>query len=533
MKKLFLPFLLVFSLQIFSQSFQKTYDLGGDDYSNNVRVEHAIFICGTTNKVGAGGYDAMLMAFDSATGNFIWENQFGGPDAEAGRAMTPFGQGFLVAGSTKSFSPVNHKNDIVISYIKAQASGYQGSKLFGFDSTDETANDILNVGDTAIYIIGQTKANGDGNHTKMVIIKLDNSADPVWMKTYGFPFSNEVGLRLFSIPGFGMIGIGYSGSGGAGMNDAYIVNFDETTGAVSNQLLIGAAGDDDGRFFVVNNNHIIIGGNTGSTSGPGRQNIFLTAINPNDLSIAWSKTYGGDSATSLQSLQVDQVDGHLVVGGVTNKFGTGEAALLFKVDSADGSPKWANLIDGPKDDYLGGIQTMNDGTVIVTGYSNSSTANDVYLARTNTTGDLCNTTSAVALVVRDFTPTITGPTIADHRDSAVAFVVADTGFTATDYTVTTNDLCATTGVRTLSAKDNSINIYPNPTSGRLFIESTYAFSNIVKMKIYNTIGSEVYTKTIAAGTKDFNIDMSGNPKGMYIITFTDGTTITTAKVSLN
>ena len=534
MKNLLLPFLLLISsFQLFSQgSFQKTYDFG-DDYGNNVKKGNkAFFVAGSTSKAGAGSYDAMLMKFDTL-GNLQWEKQVGGSNFEAGRALTSFQDGYIVAGSTNSYT-VSPKNDAVISFFQSDTGKYEGSETIGFDSLAEQALDVTSIGDTALLIIGTTEANDINGKTNMFIIRTDNQAGPLWMRTFGTVNGNEKGLKIFNVPGPGFIGMGTSDAGGAGMSDAYIVNFDDS-GHASNQILIGAAGDDDGRVFMINNNEIIIGGNTGSTSGPNRQNIFITALNPGNLSIIWSKTYGGDSATSLQSINVDNTDGNLVVGGSTPKFGAaGSAGLLFKVDSANGNVNWAKLIDGPGDDFIGGTQTLNDGSTVITGYSNSgSPNNNVYLARTNTTGALCQNTATLTLPSLNFTPSIVGPNVANHRDSAVAFIVTQKMMTLNTYSAITKDLCASTGIRTLATKNNTIQIYPNPTNGRLFIESAFGWSNNVNMSVYNMVGAEVFTKTIAAGTKDFNIDLSGSPKGMYIITFNDGNSITTEKVSLN
>ncbi|MDB5228157.1 MAG: hypothetical protein JWN78_2350 [Bacteroidota bacterium] len=534
MKKLILPFLLILSsLQGFSQStFQKSYEFDADDYGNNILVDSSgVYVAGSTNKSVGGNYDGMLMKFDTA-GNFIWQSQFGGSNDEVGRAVAHFYNGYVVAGSTKSFSTTGLLRDIMISYVDT-ATGYQGSKIFGLDSTDEFANDVISTLDSGLLIVGQTRVNSDSaKYWKMFVIRTNKQASPLWMKTYGFPYGNDVGLRVIQLEPGNFIAIGYSGSGGNGRNDAYIVNFDDS-GMIHNQILLGGAGDDDGRFFTFAHNQIIIGGVAGSTFGLPHNNIFLTALNPDSLTIQWSKTYGGAINTTLQSLNVDPRDGNLVVGGVTPVSGNAIDGLLFKVDSA-GNTLWSKTIGSTLDDYIQGGTVLSDGSNLLVGYTNPlvGNGNNVYMIRTDS-GNLCNNTADFLMVEETFLDSLIGPTIADHVDSIAPFNSIDTFLITASNTAVTIDLCASTGVRTFSFKDNKINIYPNPTSGKLMVESSGGWNSKVNLSVYNMLGSEILRSTIPPQTKQFSIDLSSSPKGMYIISFNDGSTITTEKISLN
>ena len=65
------------------------------------------------------------------------------------------------------------------------------------------------------------------------------------------------------------------------------------------------------------------------------------------------------------------------------------------------------------------------------------------------------------------------------------------------------------------------------------VESSDGWRNKTNLSVYNIMGSEVLHNTIPAQTKQFTIDLSSSPKGMYIISFNDGITITTEKIRLN
>src|SRR5206468_1517777 len=109
----------------------------------------------------------------------------------------------------------------------------------------------------------------------------------------------------------------------------------------------------------------------------------------------------------------------------------------------------------------------------------------------------------------------------------------DTSLITANNAATTVDLCTSTGVRTFSFRDNTISVYPNPTSGKLLIESTNGWDRKVNLSVYNMIGSEILRSAIPPQTKQFSIDLSSSPKGMYIISFNDGNSITTEKISIN
>lgn len=535
MKKLLLPLLLfISSIPSFSQSsFHKSYDVGGDDFGNKViGTTQGIFVAGSTNNRGPNNYDQYLMKLDTL-GNVQWQTQFGGAQSDAGRSVIPFqgGAGYLIAGNSQSTSP-SHNNDVLLSLVEASGT-YQGSLYMGYDSLSEVANDIISIGDTDFVIIGTAQSNTDGNHTNMFVMRMNKEASPIWGKTYGSPTTNSTGLHVFATP-FGMFGIGTHEPGGPNM-EGYVVNFNDTSGAIENQLLIGRPFYDDGRFFTVGNNAIIFGGVAGSIGGPNRSNIMLMAIQPDGdtLRQAWAKTYGGDTASSLAFLQTDTLDGNLIVGGHRFRsnpdlsFGT----IIFKVNAATGDIMWSKTLDVTDDQLSSGI-ILEDGSIVVSGTTKVGLVNNVIVARLSNNGDGCGTD--ISIEVRDITDdSITGPSIPTLRDSAVVFPMNMVPLDSLGHSVTELNLCLTTAIRTITSKGNTINIYPNPTSGQLFVSSSTGWNSKVKMNVYDVLGSVVFTKNIEANTKDFNIDLSGKAKGMYIISFNDGTTVSTHKITLN
>jgi len=72
------------------------------------------------------------------------------------------------------------------------------------------------------------------------------------------------------------------------------------------------------------------------------------------------------------------------------------------------------------------------------------------------------------------------------------------------------------------------NIYPNPSSGRVFIEA----ENLESLKVYDSWGTESFYQVIEAESGVF-IDLSKNKKGIYLLKFSKGGNVFTKRIILN
>ena len=78
--------------------------------------------------------------------------------------------------------------------------------------------------------------------------------------------------------------------------------------------------------------------------------------------------------------------------------------------------------------------------------------------------------------------------------------------------------------------DNTINVYPNPTNGKLYIRGLK--SNIQTLDIYNLLGVKVYSIANLQHQLLNEIDLSGLQKGIYFMNIYDGDKIHTQKIVL-
>ena len=84
----------------------------------------------------------------------------------------------------------------------------------------------------------------------------------------------------------------------------------------------------------------------------------------------------------------------------------------------------------------------------------------------------------------------------------------------------------TTGINEISV-NNTVTVYPNPTTGKLAVSLNNA--NIGTIEIYNLIGEKVYANSYNQ-QKSTEIDISNSPSGIYFLKIGDGVQVYTSKI---
>jgi len=127
----------------------------------------------------------------------------------------------------------------------------------------------------------------------------------------------------------------------------------------------------------------IVAGSTYSFGNSGQ--VYLVKTNASGDTL-WTRTYGGTGEDYGLSVQ-QTTDGGYIIAGTTNSFGSGEQVYLVKTN-ATGDTLWTKSYGRAGEDYGYSVQQTQDGGYIVAGETKSfGNARQVYLIKTNASGD--------------------------------------------------------------------------------------------------------------------------------------------------
>ncbi len=139
-------------------------------------------------------------------------------------------------------------------------------------------------------------------------------------------------------------------------------------------------------------------------------------------------------------------------------------------------------------------------------------------------------------------PHIASPTATISNITYTVCISAHTGFSCSTICCTACDVitlhvggvscCRTTGVESLNANPDFINVYPNPAKTLLTLDIKEAVEN-AEMNLYDITGKIVWKKENINGVNKFEVNVSTFPRGVYFVkTIEKGKDIYTGKILL-
>lgn len=332
---------------------------------NTIRTSDGGFLFTASSLSGVGGNkstsnqgnDDWWMVKTDASGNLLWDYNFGGTSEEgfeAGAVQTADGN-YVLAGRTRSgisgdiTTSSRGSDDILVVKISATDRSVLWQTRFGGNGAD-WAFDIVETTDGNVVVAGYTTSTNLAGIAPMgsldlYLIKLNpNTGSTVWERTYGgsgFESADEI---LANDTGGVVVGA-YSASTDLsvpsnGSFDFWTFSTDQN-GEVLWENLYGGTGLDairsmsqttDGGYVFTGQSNSNAGGNK-SEDSRGLDDIWVVKTDASG-NLQWEKTLGGDGYDWGQAVYA-RADGSFIVGGFSNSTMSGEKLSVNFNESLD------------------------------------------------------------------------------------------------------------------------------------------------------------------------------------------------------
>lgn len=519
-------------------TFQKVYGGTGvkQDYAYDMHktTDGGYILGGVTENYPTGVRRSYLIKTD-ANGDTLWTSIFGD----------------TCTNGNGPYPPQQYINDLAQTsdggYITAGgmalcgAATSEGGEITRLDSsgnvlwskTCSTGNEdpypVIQCSDGNFIFGGVVSGIGAGGRDGC-LTKIDATGDTLWSKTYGSP-GNEWFYHILQTTDGGYLAAGETDYFGLGVvdtnNNIYLVKTD-SMGNVQWSKAYGTAGGNQTAFGhclqPTTDGGYIIAGAASSQITESDSGIFLMKIDATG-NMKWSNYFSGCFGHAVKQT----ADNGYLIAGTGNYGTTGNKVVLIKTDSA-GAMQWANTYGGTNTDNGWLLEIANDGGYLTGGWTTSfgNDAEHIYLIKTDENGNsACNETASAGVVER------AALFVSSNAATQVMQGPGTTPFTPLfERAGTIINLCDTviTGINQVTGSlPGSFRVYPNPTSGHftLNLSGPPATGTI---EIYNMLGAKVYAIANQLLQATNEIDISGQPAGVYFVTVQNGTNTYGGKV---
>lgn len=492
-----------------------------------------------------------------------WQKTYGGSETEVkenGKEPGPTtvqytsDGGYILVGTSNSNDGdvSGNKGNRDIWVVKVNSSGVlQWQKSLG-GSEDDRGYSVKQTTDGGYIVAGTTRSNdgdvtGYKNWEDYWVIKLDNSGNIQWQKTYGGSKDDEARSIIQTTDG-GYIVAGYSNStdgdvtGNKGGFDHWIVKLN-STGAIQWQKNFGG-GEDDRAYAIqqtTDGGYIVAGtarSNDGNVTGYKNWEDYWVVKLDSNGTLQWQKTLGGSKDDIARSVVQTADGGYLVAGysnsddgDITDNKG-GFDHWVAKLSNT-GALVWQKNFGGSQDDRGYSLEKTSDGNFILAGNARSNDGDvtglknweDSWIIKFNNSGTLL--WQKILGGSRDDS----GHSVAQTPDGYIVSGYTD----STDGDITMNhgnfDLWVVklkeATMATQDIQTAKIVLSPNPVKDILSISHT---GEIKKLSLLSISG-----QLLKESEKNLSqISLSGLPAGMYFVKITmKDNSIKTFKVMKN
>ena len=270
-----------------------------------------------------------------------------------------------------------------------------------------------------------------GSNKNVFIVKFNSTGDIQWRKVLS-GVSEARSIQLDSSGNIYISGLANIG----GVNKILVVKF-SSSGNVTWQRSLGSANAAQSNGIAVDSSgNVYVCGYSGAT---------LTAIvakYDSSGSLLWQRLISGETNAGYTSIALDSnnnvyLTGYYITSGSTN------ALVVTKYDSS-GNLQWKRFISSAATVYGSGITIDNTGDVVICGYVNNGTTNDILIVKLPNDGSKLGTYAVglISLTYGDWTYTEGAANLTSSTSTLAVSDVTNTAYSG-NYTTKSPNLIST------------------------------------------------------------------------------------------
>ena len=213
---------------------------------------------------GAGGRDFWVLRLDSA-GSLIWDKTFGGVDDDLANSIVALGNGDLaVVGET--FSKGEGSADFWVIRIDAQGTMLWDATFGGSDL--DIPENVVELPGGDFVVTGWTTSNSQ-SEVDLWVLRLDQRGKLVWERKFASK-SWQFGNAAAALANGGLVVAGYTGLGGAGGDEVWLIRFDSAGAPVWERTFGGGKDDGANAVVILDDGGLAVAGFSESTGAGGK-----------------------------------------------------------------------------------------------------------------------------------------------------------------------------------------------------------------------------------------------------------------------
>jgi len=514
----------------------------------------------------------VLIAFITCQSNgqnyqINWQNCFGGSDGDYAHGIVKNADGgYMILGFTHSTDgdiSFNHGyNDVWL--VKTDNTGNMlWERTYG-GSMGEAGYGILKKNDNAYYILAATNStDGDisynpyPNSVSYWIIKIDSVGEIIWERIYGGDTGPDYVQTGIVTNDGGLVAFGFTGSWDGdvseffGFYDWWMLKldslgnkeWDRSFGATNADYGMAIIQTLDGGYLLGGSARVLETGNILCDNHYEDLDAVLIKLDT-DGNTEWQQCFGGSESEQISGLY-EAIDGYVFVANTSSN--DGDVSGLHGLPGLDydiwlvgvdffGNLIWQKCLGGTGGEFAknifptekGGYQIIgstesNDGDVS----GNHSIGEDIWIIEVDSAGNLlkqqCIGGAGGEIVWHGV-----------HKHNDHRFTIA----CETDYGPSYDVECdiaqfdwgtywvfeisdSTVGMQEQRIDENSLIVYPNPTSNEITIRYRIPDPGY-RVLIYDLYGRKQDEIIIPKGQEQIRIDVSGYPAGVYMAVLKSG-----------